>query len=183
MDWSIFIPTLLATFAGVLLSIGLSLLVRSLVNRYKAKGQRATTKHVLSLEIADTLGRLKSVRTGANNVINGNSNIQTLCSPASTLRTSAYNDAFKRGEIYRLGNSTLEEALMRYAWRCENFNNEIRWIGEIVKEKFGFGVVPLAIARAHLQPRLPVIDELINRGYELLKMMNEDLGESDTPSE
>ena len=72
---------------------------------------------------------------------------------------------------------------MKYAWSCENFNNEIRWIGEIVKGKFGFGIVPRAIARKHLQPRLPVIDELTNQSHELLKMMNKDFIESENPSE
>lgn len=191
-DWSTFVPTLLATFAGVILSVILSLGVYRLWDWINAKRQRAATKHILSLEIASSLGTLKSVRTEASNVIDGKSNIQTWCSPLSTVHTPAYNEAFKRGEIHRLGDRALEEALIKYAEGCEGFNIEMRglreilqmrWLREIVEKKTGSGVVPIELAQASVQSRLPVLDELINRGYELLRMMDEDMAESDTPSE
>jgi len=115
-------------------------------------------------------------------VINGSSHIQTWCSPAATLHIPAYESAFQRGDIHRLGDSTLEKALFNYASGCKIFNYEMRWIEELVKEKHGSGLVPLEIAKALVQPRLPVLDELIDQSWKLLRMMNEDLAESDTPS-
>jgi len=72
--------------------------------------------------------------------------------------------------------------LFSYASGCKTFNDEMRWIEGLVKEKHGSGLVPLEIAQALVQPRLPVLDELIDQGWKLLRMINEDLAESDTPS-
>ena|GEM_PF-3057931 len=178
MDWSSFIPTLLATFTGVFLSFG----AYRLWDWYKAKQQKATTKHILALEIIDNLGTLKAARTQANDVINGKGNIQTLCSSISTIHTLAYNAAFQRGDVHRMGDSILEGVLIKYAWSCESYNFGVRWLGEIVKEKFGFGDVPLEIAQTLVQPRLPLLDKLISRSLELLKMLDADVGEVDTSS-
>lgn len=184
MDWSTFVPTLLATFAGVIVSVILSFTAYRLWDWHNAKRQRVTSKHVLSLEIVDSLGKLKSARTAANNVINGNVSILTWCNLASRVQTSAYDDAFKRGDIHKLGDRKLERALAQFAQECENFNTDVRWLREVVYESYGFfGDVPLDKVGERIQARLTVMDELIAQGWQVLRMMNPDMGESDIPSE
>ena len=184
MDWSTFVPTLLATFAGVIVSVILSFTAYRLWDWYNTRRQRGTTKHLLSLEVVENLGKLESARTKVNDVIGGTRSIQPWCSLASRLETSAYEYAFRKGDIYRLNDTTLEQALMRYARGCENFNTEVRWLGKVVYEKYGFfGAVPLEKVRESIQAKLPVMDELIAQGWQVLRMMNPDMGESDIPSE
>ena len=183
MDWSTFVPTLLATFAGVIVSVILSFTAYRLWDWYNVRRRMATTKHVLSLEIADNLGKLKAARTEASNVINGNRSIQVWCNLASRLETSAYDYAFKEGHIHRIGNSMLEVALMRWAGACENFNTEVHKLGQLVHGKYGFGAVPLEKVQESIQGKLPVMDELIAQGWQVLTMMNEEVRESDIASD
>ena len=183
MDWSTFVPTLLATFAGVIVSVILSFSAYRLWDWYKTRSQRATIKYVLSLEVVENLGRLKSIRAAANKVVNGESSIQTWFSFASNLKTPAYNDAFTRGKIRKLDDDTLEKALMDYSGGCERFNRDVNWITHIVYYHHGFEDVPQEKEKLLLQKRLPVIDYLIDHGWQILRMMNENIGESDITAE
>ena len=180
MDWSLFVPTLVATFLGVFLSFT----AYRLWDWYKAKGQRDVTKSVLSLEITDNMARLEVFRTEANEVLNGKGSIKTLYSLLLPVQTSAYNVAFQSGEIRRLGDSKLEMALMEYAVRCEGFNTGVRFARDSLIERFGsLRDVPLDAVNEPLRWKLANVEDLINRSHELLKMMIKGWSEPDTPSE
>jgi hypothetical protein len=180
MNWTTFVPTLLATFAGVVLSIVLSTFVYWIRSRHITKREKAITKHVLLLEIINNLGILRSNRTAANEVINGTSNIQTWCDPSHAVHTSALKAAYEQGNLNRLGDKIFEEALWKYMNKLDDYNQEMRWIREITIARFGFlEKVPPAEASLVVQPRLSILDDLIERGFKLLEMFGYDISKVD----
>jgi len=92
VDWSAFVPTLLATFAGVILSIGLSLLVRSLVNWSRDKRQKEETRQTLLQELDANMKLLHEHIDGFRALHEQRRELSLEL--LSRLRTSAYGIAF-----------------------------------------------------------------------------------------
>ncbi|MBT3363893.1 MAG: hypothetical protein HN929_01455 [Chloroflexi bacterium] len=179
MDWTTFVPTLIATFSGVFLSIILSLLVRELINRRREKRQNDATKHILLNEVIDNYATLKSLKDNANDVISGKSYLSTFCDPISDLCNSAYDATFKSGNIYRLGDEIFERAVMDFASGCVGFNGERRYMREMANDRFGLNEPPIEIVKGIVEPRLPVLDKLLLQGHELIRMMDGNFNDPD----
>ena len=173
----------LSQVGAVFLGVFVTFLVYRLWDWRNARRQKAVTKQVISIEIADSMARLEAFQSAANEVLDSGSGIQTLYNEVFPLRTFAYDAAFKGGEVRKLDDWTLEKALHDYVVRCEGFNTEVRLAREALIEKFdSLRDVPPDMLRASVRFRLPNIEDLINRSNTLIKMMMDDSGRPQNPS-
>ena len=121
MDWSTFVPTLLATFVGVVLSIGLSLLVRRVVNRRRDKEQAKETRKALLMELGAN-GKTLQEHIEVFREQTGQEHQELELTMLSRLRTSAYEIACQNNRVRLLDDVTLEKDLADLVedWRFLN---------------------------------------------------------------
>jgi len=120
MDWSTFVPTLLATLLGVIVSITLSLLVYWLRALLRNKRQKEETRQTLLQELDANMKLLQEHIDGFGALHEQGRELSLEL--LSRLRTSAYEAAFQAGRVRLLGDVTLQRDLASLVdeWRFFN---------------------------------------------------------------
>ena len=154
-DWTTFLPTLLATFAGVLVSVALSLGAYRLRNWRREKTQSKETREALLIELEANERTLETVKQSLGQA-EGLPDYKVYFRIPWRLGTVAYDVAFQGGTIRLVGDAQLQRDLRRvvehskylnaYLQRAEDFATQNWLLQQSFEDDFKVNAVRSSIA-------------------------------------